>query len=314
MEAVYIILICFAASIVPFGIIFVFVSTQQIFKNTMYRSPKKPRTRSCSDSSIAEHKHMFELGTAWAEGHRDKIEEVHIVNDGLNLYGQYINLNNDKCAFIVQGRTESLLYSYYYADVYAKNGYNILVIDTRAHGLSDGKYVTAGVKEYEDIIVWIDLIKQRYGIESFLLHGVCIGAASAIYAYCATKGDSPIKKIVTDGLYTNYYEMFRNHIINFNKPVLFFIYLTFFYARVVTGGDVLNKTPYKHMKDVDLPILFLWSDKDVFATPDKSLELFEACASKQKEMRFFPKGNHSYVRYYNTEEYDRTIEEFINRE
>jgi hypothetical protein len=309
MNTTAIIIICIAFFLFS-GVIFSFCVAYQIFKNTLYRSSKTIRTRACSGDSIEEQKQVFEEGIKWAENYKDLIDELSIKNDGLNLFGEYINLKHDKCAIIIQGRTESLLYSYYYADVYAKNGYNILTIDTRAHGLSDGKYLTAGIKEHKDLILWIDLIKERYSINDFVIHGVCIGAATAVYAYCATK-DTAIKKIVSDGLFTSYYEIFKNHIIERKRPVWFFIYLTFFYSYLLDGVNILKKTPYKHMNELDLPILFIWSKKDIYCTMDKSKELFGACASKNKKLKFFPEGRHSFVRFCNKQGYDKVIDEFL---
>ena len=109
-----------------------------IFINTSYRNPLKKRTRECTIKKDESQMRMFLEGVAWAEKFKDKHEQLHIVSDGLNLFGEYINFGFDKCAVILQGRAESLLYSYYFAEVYAKNEHNILVIDVRSHGLSDG--------------------------------------------------------------------------------------------------------------------------------------------------------------------------------
>ena len=300
-----------AASLVAFGLFVAFFASYQIFKNTLRRDEKKARTRECSLASNPDLKRMFDLGTQWADNYRDSIDELSIVNDGLNLFGEYMNLGHDKCAVIIQGRTESLLYSYYFADAYVKSGYNILVIDIRAHGLSDGKYVTAGIKEHEDLIMWIDLIRTKYGVTSFVMHGVCIGAAAAIYTYCATKKENLIEKLVLDGTFVSYYEIFKNHMIDLKKPVLFFVYLTFFYSYMCTGVSLLKETPLKRVGEIEIPVLFIWSRKDVFCPPHKSEELYAACGSKYKQVSFFPEGNHSFVRYFNTEGYDNAILEFL---
>ena len=311
MDANHIVLIfiCIFAS----GLFMVAFATYQIFINTLFRSDKKKRIRECSEKGNEAQREIFTQGIKWSEQCKEATEEVHIINDGLNLYGEYKNFGYDKCAIIIQGRTESLLYSYFYADVYAKNGYNILVIDTRAHGLSDGKYITAGIIEYRDVILWIELIKDRYSIKSFLIHGVCIGAATAIYAYCATKKDNLIKKMVLDGIFTSYYEIFKNHIIERKRPVLFFVYLVFFVAYLSSGARLLKETPFKRMKEIEIPILFLWSKDDIYCTMEKNQELFAECKSKYKEVKFFPSGRHSFVKYNNAEDYDKTIAEFLSK-
>jgi pimeloyl-ACP methyl ester carboxylesterase len=290
---------------------FAFFAPYRIFVNTLYRSDKKARTRNCSVDDNADLMRMFEQGRVWAEGHRDASEDLHIVSDGLNLYGRYFDFGHDKCAIIIQGRTESLLFSCYFADLYANDGYNIFVMDTRAHGLSDGKFITAGIKEHRDIVKWIDLIRTRYSIESFLIHGVCIGAAAAIYTYCATKKDNLVKKLVLDGTYTDYYEMFKNHMIERKKPVLFFVYLTFFYVYLLEGTNLLKETPYKRVGEIDIPVIFIWSKQDIYCTEDKSRELYAACKSEHRETRFFPNGGHSFVRLANKEDYDKAVAEFL---
>jgi len=297
---------------VAVGVFLVFLTANRIFVNTLYRSDKKPRSRDISDPSYVDLKRMHDQGRAWAEKNKDKAVELHIVNDGLNLYGEYFDFGYDKCAVIIQGRTESLLFSCFFADLYADNGYNVFVMDIRAHGMSDGKYITAGIQEHRDIIVWIELIKSKFSIESFVIHGMCIGAAAAIYTHCAMKKENLIKKLVLDGAYTDYYEMFKNHMIERKKPIFCFVYLTFFYTRLLEGTNLLKMTPYKRAGEIDIPVLFLWSVEDPYCFKEKNEALFAACKSEGKAMKLFPIGGHSYVRLLNKADYDKTVVEFLS--
>ena len=308
------------------GLFLICLTAFIIFRKTLYRSPKKPRKREYSvhkfhastEEKMAAPRKMFDEGTLWAEQFSDITDDLHIVNDNLNLYGQYINFGFDKCAVIIQGRTESLLYSYYFAEVYAKNDYNILVIDTRAHGLSDGKFVTAGVLEYRDVIKWIELVKDKYFINSFVIHGICIGAANAIYAYSEMKAKNDensrlIKKVVLDGTYSSYFEIFSRHHKERKKPVFPFVQLIFFYLYLATGARLLKKIPLKEIANLDIPTLFIYSKEDIYCTPEKNKQLFDACSSHDKEIRIFPKGRHSHVRINQPEDYDQTIDEFLKK-
>lgn len=285
-----------------------------IFYNIMYRNPKK-KTRECTRKNDPSQTRMFTEGIAWAEQFKDKTEQLHIVNDGFNLYGEYINFGYDKCAFIIQGREESLLYCYYYADVYAKSGHNILVVDVRSHGLSDGKYVTAGIKESDDLVLWIKLINKKYSINDFTIHGICIGGATAIYTYVKLKneGSNLIKRIVTDGMFITFGDLFRQQIKRFKQPAFPVMHSIFFLTYILTGARLFTETPFKYMKDIDIPILFIWSAKDPFSIKPKGEELFEACASKHKEICFFPEGRHSHVRSSQEAEYDELITKFLQK-
>jgi len=296
------------------GLSFLILAMVMVFRNTMYRNPKKKRTRSCTNLKDESQMRMFDMGIKWAEQFKDKTTELHMVHQKLNLYGEYIDFGHDKCAVILQGRTESLLYSYYFADAYAKNGYNILTVDVRSHGLSDGKYQTAGIKESSDLIAWINLIKEKYGIENFVVHGICVGAATAIYAYSKLKkqGNNLIKKIITDGLFTTNFEIFKRNFAVYKKKPFPILHLVFMLGRILARVRMFKETPIKYIADVDIPILMIYSAEDIFAVTEKQKELFDACSSECKQLAIFPHGRHSHVRATQEDDYDRAIEEFLN--
>jgi alpha-beta hydrolase superfamily lysophospholipase len=307
--------ISIAAFLVGSFILMNLAATVAVFYKTVYRSPKKERTRECTNKKDPEQLRIFKEGIEWAKQYADKTEKLHIVNDGLNLYGEYIDFGFGKCAVILPGRTESLLYSYYFADVYAKNGYNILVVDVRAHGLSDGKYGTTGIKESGDLAAWVKHIEAKYGIANFTFHGICVGGATAVYAYAKLKkeGGCPVKKIVTDGMFQSAREIYKRNIRKYKQPAFPVLQLVFLLTFLLAKARLFTETPLKYMKDIDIPILFIWSVKDVFCVQAKSRELFDACASKDKEVRFFPEGRHSHVRSVQTAEYDQTIAKFLQK-
>jgi len=312
--------IVIAAFLAAGVLVMLFLVPILVFYNTSYRNPKKPRARECTNKKDEQQMRMFNEGVQWSGRFRDKIEELSIISgDGLKLYGEYVNFGYDKCAVILPGQTESLLYSYYFADVYYKNGYNILTVDVRAHGLSDGKYRTGGIKESDDCVLWVKLINEKYGINDFTIHGICVGGATAIYAYVKLKNDGLsangglIKRIVTDGVFQSYYEIFEKHFIMYKKPAFPALHLCFFLIYALTGARPFKETPLKYMKDIDIPILFIWSEKDIFSIKPKGEELFAACASKYKELCFFPEGRHSHVRSSQEAEYDRVIANFLHK-
>ena len=206
--------------IILFGILPPFIIANKVFNAQLVRNDKNKWLRECSAP--------------------DNVEQMAMYNIGLHLVGEYFNFNSDKCVIILQGRTESLWYSYYYAKPYSDMGYNILVVDSRAHGLSEGKYNTVGLKEYKDIQAWAELIHTKYNINKFVLHGICIGSATALYAITSTDKDY-FKAIITDGMYTTFYETFKTHMIYEKRPVHPFIEFVRLIMKVKTGVDM--KTP-----------------------------------------------------------------------
>lgn len=126
---------------------------KKVYQEQLVRTEPEKWGRVCSCPENEEQQAMWDAGCAWAAHRADKMEEVHIVHDGLNLYGELYHLSESKrCVLILPGRCECLKYSYYFAPPYERAGCNVLVIDTRAHGKSDGKYNTIGAKESGDVL------------------------------------------------------------------------------------------------------------------------------------------------------------------
>lgn len=270
--------------------------------------------RVCSCPENEEQQAMFDMGCEWAKSVADKRKDVHIVHDGLNLYGEYYNLSDSKkCVLILPGRCESLLYSYYFAPPYHKAGFNVLVIDQRAHGNSDGIYNTIGVKESGDCLEWVKLLETEFGIEEIYFHTICVGTATGLLAMTSENCPDSVKGLVTEGCFTSFAETFRTHMIQLNRPVFPVKNLAMRQIKKHTGTDVYKTAPINVIKNVKQRVLFLYGEQDVFSLPEKSKELFAACGSHDKEIVWFDKGGHSHLRINNTEKYDQAVIDFLSQ-
>ena len=171
-----------------------------------------------------ESRKMYEAGAKWAEEYADKKTEMHIVRDGLNLFGEYYDLGYDKTVIILSGRTENRKYGYYFAIPYAKNGCNVVVLDPRAHGKSDGEFNTVGFEESRDLIAWIEHLSEKHGVKHVILHGICIGAAGGMLALTSEDPPSCVDAIVTEGMFANFSESVKNHLIEHTELMFMLIY------------------------------------------------------------------------------------------
>ncbi|MBQ2157858.1 MAG: hypothetical protein II443_04765, partial [Oscillospiraceae bacterium] len=115
-----------------------------VYRVLLVRTSKEKWGRSMSMPEDEEYAEMYRRGLKWGEEHADKKRDVKIKNGRLSLYGEYFDFGFKKAVIIVPGRMESCLYSYFFGEPYRASGYNVLVIDGRAHGLSDGKINSLG--------------------------------------------------------------------------------------------------------------------------------------------------------------------------
>lgn len=310
------IIIAIAAFLCVSGLVAMLIYTlpiaKRVYRDTLVRTDETKWGHSCSAPWHPEQSAMWEQGLAWAETYKAHIREQWIENDGLKLYGQYFDFGGNRCAVILPGRCECLKYSYYFAEPYRKAGMNVLVIDSRCHGLSGGTHPTIGVKEAGDLRCWIRLLTDELYNREIWLHGICVGTATAMCLLEQSDCPKAVKGLVTEGCYVSFRETFKRHMIADKRPLFPVLDLIMLQIRKHTGSNVYRRKPIRAVKKMHQKALFLFGKEDVFSIPAKSQKLFDACASKEKKLVWFEHGSHSHLRLNNVESYDSAIVEFVN--
>lgn len=293
------------------GFIVTFKISKKVYNNFFYKSGYEDWGRdTCTFPEDEECMEMFNKGVKWAEESKEYKHDVSIENEGLHLYGEYYDFGFNRCMIFLQGRGESLTYSYYFVVPYRSLGYNVLVVDQRATGKSDGVRINCGLSEYKDLLLWIDLVNKEFHNDEVLLHGVCIGSACALYAATDDKCPKCVNGIIVDGIYTTFTESFKNHIIYFGKPVFPVLQETMGIMHYHSGKSPTKFSPINCFPKLKIPVLMMCGKKDLFSLPEKSQELYDIIKS-EKEIEWFEKGNHSHLRIVNEEQYDKAIKRFV---
>ena len=285
--------------------------SKKVYEICLVRTDAEKWPRVCSAPDNEEQLAMWNEGLEWAREHSENMREVEIENEGLRLVGELYDFGGSRCVIILPGRCECLKYSYFYAKPYADEGVSVLVIDSRAHGLSEGKYSTVGSAEGRDAVAWARYLSEKENMSEVYFHGVCIGGAAAIYA--ASNPDCPevVRGIVTEGCFVNFRETFKNHMIIDKHPVFPVLDMVMIRLWAKTGVNVLKECPLRAVRSLKLPALFIFGERDQFSVPEKSRKLFAACASDRKNQVWLPNGGHSHLRINNTEEYDGAVRSFL---
>ena len=267
----------------------------------------------CSEPGCEALEAMWVRGLAWKKKNESFIKELTITSkDGLKLVGEWFDYGFDRTVIILPGRRETLIYSYYYANPYKESGVNVLVIDQRAHGLSEGKYSTGGIKEAEDVGLWMDYMHKEHHQKYIYLHGICVGTCVATMVSTKYKTDY-LKAVILDSAFISYKEIYKNHYLESGHKLFPVYYQIWFWFKFFTKCNINDSNPEMYMPNFDLPVLFVWGTKDVYCLPEKSKILFEKCASKQKEIEWFEGAEHSRVRLSNEEHYDGLVSDFLAR-
>ena len=143
---------------------------------------------------------ISKVHNALAEIQKFPHEQLEITShDGLKLRGIYYPGNTPSCKTVIfaHGYTSHAEREWAFPGLfYHSLGFNVLIPYQRAHGISEGKYITFGALEHRDMMDWIKLINDRNPDDQILLHGLSMGGS--IVLHTANKEMKNVKAIIAD--------------------------------------------------------------------------------------------------------------------
>ena len=313
--AIWTIVIVLVVTIVLPAIPMLFVVPGKVTKIILARTrPDKFSREQPSDKKNEDMLFMWNEALKFREANKTTEEDVRVVSsDGLKLAGLYYDFGSDIAVIILPGRPETCIYSLYYAESYKKAGVNVMVIDTRAHGESEGYWTGCGYAEQEDILAFAKYLHEQKGIDKIILHGICVGSSAVVH--CAARKDLPpyFVGIVTDGLYATYYESLKIRIKKNKGMVYPGIWAFRSKIKKLYGYDIKNDGPINAVKHIKLPMTMIASKEDIYSLPDRTQTLYDTLSSPDKRMEWWEHGIHSHLRSFDTPHYDKVIQEFVEK-
>ena len=264
-------------------------------------------------SSYAKYYDCIVASDAWIKAHNAK--DVFITSkDGLKLHGFWIPAENPRGTILLaHGYRSTMLVDFGLAFAfYHALGMNILVPQQRAHGQSEGRYITFGVKESEDMQCWIDYHNATYGMHQMILSGMSMGASTMLYL---ADQDLPVnvKCIIADCGFTSpkaiLDAVFRSVVHLPSAPSLWVAEL---FARILAGFSLTQKDTLKVLKKARIPVLMIHGLEDDFVPSDMSQQGFEAC-NGEKELLLVDKAGHGTSFLVDKETYTKRVIAFLEK-
>jgi len=169
--------------------------------------------------------------------------------DGLHLAATHFlpESQGHNWAILIHGYGRDQRYTRDYAEAYLAQGFHVLTPDLCASGESEGKYITMGAKESEEIALWTQQIVSNDPHAEIVLHGVSMGAATALLT--AAREDVPhLKAVIEDCGYTSAYEMFSEQLgVLFGLPAFPIMNCVDVVSGIKTGARLSEASPIKIM-------------------------------------------------------------------
>ncbi len=240
-------------------------------------------------------------------------KEVVIENkDGLKLHSYYIEANplSKKVMILLHGYTRAYPMSMQFTDFYIKQGFNLLAIDHRAHGESEGKYTSYGYYEKYDIDSWVEWVRDHVGPDTFIgLHGISLGGGTALEYLHINKH---AKFVIADCPFSDLAELIRYQIKYLYKaPTFIFYYTVNFLVKMFAHYSLADVRPIQAVAKSELPILFIHGDRDSFIPTYMSENLFKAKQKGLKRLYIVEGAGHSHAFRCNKQQYEEEVGSFL---
>ena len=239
--------------------------------------------------------------------------------DGLNLTSTLIMNENPTNKFIVLVHGVSICYvgSLKYFDIFYRNGFNVLIVNQRRHGKSEGKYSTYGFYEKYDVNMWIEYLKSRFGNDIILgLHGESMGAGTVMETI--PLNDS-IKFVIEDCGYSNFHELigfqithaYKNRLVRkILSPSLIFAN---FFMKTKAKFSMKKIVPIDIVSSTSLPMMFIHGKEDYFVPWYMAVDLYKAKTKGYKELYLVEGAKHAEALEVNKILYEKKIMTFIEK-
>lgn len=245
------------------------------------------------------------------------LQKVSITSDdGLKLSATLLKNEkpSDKTIICFHGYTSNGLTNYGAMSKFLyEQGFNLLLVDQRAHGESEGKYIGFGVLDRKDAAKWIDYVIKIFGSDcKIFLHGTSMGGATVLMT-SGLELPKNVKGIIADCGFTSAYDVF-SHILkrDYHLPKFPLMNMTEMLTQKHAGYGYNDVSTLDEVKKTNIPILFIHGEKDDFVPTYMSEQNYEACKS-DKKLLIIKGADHAESYYSGTEEYEKAVTEFVEK-
>ena len=233
-------------------------------------------------------------------------------HDGLKLSGYYLSADSKNTLILMHGYHADALYEFCpLLKFYYELGYNLLLPDQRAHGKSEGKYLSFGILERQDVRCWAEYITKEFTPDNIFLSGISMGGATVLMSSTLPLPQT-VRGIIADCPFADPSLQFRYSLAQKTKlRGSLFLYLCGIWSRVLAGWHFTDFSP-TDLVTAKLPLLLLHGTADLTVPHSMSAPVSEYYGG-ECEILLFDNCPHAYASVFDSEKYHRAVTEFLQK-
>ena len=265
------------------------------------------------NTSYGKYYHYIVAANQWLQ--ENGATDISVLShDGLKLCGMWVPAENAKGTILLaHGYRSTMLVDFGIAfPFYHELGFNLLIPNQRAHGKSQGRFITFGVKESEDMCRWIEYHNTKFGMKPMVISGLSMGASTVLYMADKELPDN-VRGIIADCGFTSPADIIQ-HVFKktIHLPAIPSIWVTDLFARIFAGFSIYEKDTRKTLKNAKVPVLMIHGMKDGFVPYQMSEEGFSVCV-EPKKLFLVEDADHGLSFIKEKERYTSLVIDFLNQ-
>lgn len=284
------------------------------YRIAFYNPPKDPDKAPNLEGSVYEP-YREEIIRLYRAIRDRECEPVTIFSeDGLKLYGRYYHICDGAPVDICFHGYRSRAFTDFAggSELSFEMGHNLLLVDQRAHGRSEGRTISFGIRERWDVLTWTDYVRTRFGQEtSIFLYGVSMGAATVLMA-AGLNLPTNVKGIVADCPYSSPLDIIL-HVGKTNPlPQWMIRIFSIWGAKIYGNFDLLETNAAEAVANAKVPILIIHGEADAFV-PAAMSELSHSTDPNLVQRITFPGAGHALSYLSDIPRYKKVVRDFVEK-
>lgn len=190
-------------------------------------------------------------------------------------------------------------------------GYQVLMIDFRAHGQSGGSVTTYGARETEEVHLLYEYARAQQ-LENISFWGISMGASTVLKAMHDYPDMQP-KVIIADAPFNRLQDHLKGRARAVGFPEQPFAWLVTGWMSVERGFNAFSYATEEYAAAIKCPVLLQWGSLDALVTEKEVSAVYEKLGSSRKKWVVYENLGHTSFLREDPALWHRTINEFLNQ-